>query len=60
MVGQQGCRRLEDSDLTLDYAIMLVFLVMLIKANFPVNERVAAGTSYKEMLAESSAPSVLS
>ena len=25
---------------------------MLIKANFPVNERVAAGTSYKEMLAE--------
>ncbi|HAH98069.1 MAG TPA: MFS transporter [Verrucomicrobiales bacterium] len=30
----------------------IVFLVMLIKANFPVNERVAAGTSYKEMLAE--------
>ena len=30
----------------------LVFLVMLIKANFPVNERVASGTSYKEMLAE--------
>ena len=30
----------------------VVFLVMLIKANFPVNERVAAGTSYKEMLAE--------
>ena len=29
----------------------VVFLVMLIKANFPVNERVAAGTSYKEMLA---------
>jgi len=25
---------------------------MLIKANFPVNERVASGTSYKEMLAE--------
>ena len=30
----------------------IVFLVMLLKANFPVNERVAAGTSYKEMLAE--------
>ena len=30
----------------------VVFLVMLIKANFPVNERVAAGTSYKEMLGE--------
>ena len=30
----------------------VVFLVMLIKAEFPVNERVAAGASYKEMLAE--------
>ena len=30
----------------------IVFLVMLMKANFPVNERVASGTSYKEMLAE--------
>ena len=30
----------------------IIFLVMLIKANFPTNERVAAGTSYKEMLAE--------
>ena len=30
----------------------IVFLVMLFKANFPVNERVAAGTSYKEMLGE--------
>jgi MFS family permease len=30
----------------------IVFLVMLIKAEFPVNERVASGTSYKEMLAE--------
>ncbi|MDG1889772.1 MAG: MFS transporter [Verrucomicrobiota bacterium] len=30
----------------------VVFLIMLIKANFPVNERVASGTSYKEMLAE--------
>ncbi|GIT06362.1 MAG: hypothetical protein CM1200mP29_17730 [Verrucomicrobiota bacterium] len=30
----------------------IVFLVMLIKANFPLNERVASGTSYKEMLAE--------
>jgi len=30
----------------------IVFLVMLIKAQFPVNERVASGTSYKEMLAE--------
>ena len=28
----------------------VVFLVMLIKANFPVNERVAAGTSYKDCL----------
>jgi MFS family permease len=30
----------------------VIFLGMLIKANFPVNERVASGTSYKEMLAE--------
>ena len=30
----------------------VVFLIMLIKANFPVNERVASGTTYKEMLAE--------
>ena len=30
----------------------IIFLVMLFKANFPVNERVAAGTSYKEMLGE--------
>jgi MFS family permease len=30
----------------------VIFLVMLIKANFPVNERVASGTSYKEMLSE--------
>ncbi len=30
----------------------VVFLVMLIKAKFPVNERVASGTTYKEMLAE--------
>ncbi len=30
----------------------IIFLVMLIKAKFPVNERVASGTSYKEMLAE--------
>ena len=30
----------------------VIFLFMLIKANFPVNERVASGTSYKEMLAE--------
>ena len=30
----------------------IVYLVMLIKAQFPVNERVAAGTSYREMLAE--------
>ena len=29
-----------------------VFLIMLIKAKFPINERVAAGTSYREMLAE--------
>lgn len=30
----------------------IVYLVMLIKARFPVNERVAAGASYREMLAE--------
>ena len=30
----------------------IVFLLLLAKAEFPVNERVAAGTSYKEMLAE--------
>lgn len=30
----------------------VVYLVMLVKARFPVNERVEAGTSYKEMLAE--------
>jgi len=30
----------------------IIYLVMLLKVEFPVNERVAAGTSYKEMLAE--------
>jgi MFS family permease len=30
----------------------VVYLLMLIKAQFPVNERVASGTSYREMLAE--------
>jgi len=30
----------------------IVFLVMLIKAKFPVNERVAAGATYREMLGE--------
>lgn len=30
----------------------LVYLVMLAKVEFPVNERVAAGSSYREMLAE--------
>lgn len=30
----------------------VVYLVMLAKAKFPVNERVAAGTSYRDMLAE--------
>lgn len=30
----------------------IVYLIMLIKARFPVNERVASGTSYREMLAE--------
>ncbi len=29
-----------------------IYLVMLAKVQFPVNERVAAGSSYKEMLAE--------
>lgn len=30
----------------------LVYLVMLLRIRFPVNERVAAGASYREMLAE--------
>ena len=30
----------------------IVYLVMLLKTEFPVNERVSAGTSFKEMLAE--------
>jgi MFS family permease len=30
----------------------VVYLVMLFKARFPVNERVSSGTTYKEMLAE--------
>lgn len=30
----------------------VVYLIMLAKARFPVNERVAAGASYREMLAE--------
>lgn len=30
----------------------VVYMVMLIRAKFPVNERVAAGASYREMLAE--------
>jgi MFS family permease len=30
----------------------VVYLVMLMKVTFPVNERVAAGTSYREMLSE--------
>lgn len=30
----------------------IVYLVMLIKVKFPVNERVASGVSYREMLAE--------
>jgi MFS family permease len=30
----------------------VIYLVMLAKAKFPVNERVAAGSSYREMLAE--------
>ncbi|MDG1137993.1 MAG: MFS transporter [Opitutales bacterium] len=30
----------------------VVYLLMLMKAKFPVNERVESGTSYKEMLAE--------
>lgn len=31
---------------------VVVYMIMLAKAKFPVNERVAAGTSYREMLAE--------
>ncbi len=30
----------------------IIFLIMLARAQFPVNERVASGTSYREMLAE--------
>lgn len=30
----------------------IIFLVMLLKAQFPVNERVASGTTYREMLGE--------
>ncbi len=30
----------------------IIYLVMLFKAQFPVNERVAAGASYRQMLAE--------
>jgi MFS family permease len=30
----------------------VVYLIMLVKAEFPVNERVSSGTSYREMLAE--------
>jgi MFS family permease len=30
----------------------VIYLLMLFKAEFPVNERVSSGTSYKEMLAE--------
>jgi MFS family permease len=30
----------------------VIYLVMLLKVKFPVNERVESGTSYKEMLAE--------
>ena len=30
----------------------IIYFVMLIKCEFPENERVAAGVSYKEMLAE--------
>ena len=30
----------------------IIYLVMLLKARFPVNERVSSGTTYKEMLAE--------
>jgi MFS family permease len=33
-----------------------IYLVMLAKVKFPVNERVAAGSSYKEMLAEFGTP----
>ena len=29
----------------------VVYLIMLLKVEFPVNERVESGTSYKEMLA---------
>ncbi len=30
----------------------IVYMVMLFRVNFPVNERVASGTSYREMLSE--------
>ena len=34
----------------------VVYLIMLAKVKFPVNERVAAGSSYKDMLAEFGTP----
>jgi len=34
------------------FAPALIYLFMLLKATFPVNERVAAGSSYREMLGE--------
>jgi MFS family permease len=34
----------------------LIYLILLAKVKFPVNERVAAGSSYKEMLAEFGTP----
>ena len=37
----------------------VIYLVMLAKVKFPVNERVAAGSSYKDMLAEFGTPAAL-
>ncbi|MGB0414562.1 MAG: MFS transporter [Coraliomargarita sp.] len=34
------------------FAPAIIYVLMLFKAKFPVNERVAAGSSYKQMLAE--------
>ena len=51
-----GLSRVVASDWRILIGIMflpaIVYLVMLAKVKFPVNERVAAGASYKEMLAE--------
>ncbi len=51
LLGEQAAQDLK----ILIYLIAIpavIYLAMLIKAEFPVNERVSSGTSYREMLAE--------